>query len=492
MIRWAGLGGAAGLLFAVLATANSGGYRYGASDQAFYGPAVAKRLDPSLFPRDQVLFAPQMRAWLADDLFASLARTTGADLPTLFGVTYAVTLAALCAAAVWFARGLRLSWWAVAAFLLMLTLRHQITKTGANSLEGYMHPRVLAFALGVAALGCVLRMRYAAAAMWASLAAAFHPTTALWFGAVVAVAYTASRTNKRATLVAAGVVATIGLSVVLAGPLGRQLVRMDPAWLSVLAEKDYLFPAQWPAYAWAVNLTYPVVLMLMYRNRRTRGAVVPGERPLVAGLLALVVIFLISVPLTAAFVALAVQLQISRVFWLLDFSAAAYVAWWLMSRRFTQRLGNRAAVLLLLGAISAGRGYYVLRVETDRPLAQVSLPATPWTEVMTWLSRQPSDWHVLADPGHASKYGVSVRLAAAKDTYLEAAKDPAMAMYDRDVAMRVADRQAAATALDGMTATGIRALRGRFGLDVFIVEADKTFDFPVLYRNAQFVVYDLR
>ena len=39
-------------LFVVLATLNSAGYRYGASDQALYIPAVLRHLDPALFPQD--------------------------------------------------------------------------------------------------------------------------------------------------------------------------------------------------------------------------------------------------------------------------------------------------------------------------------------------------------------------------------------------------------------------------------------------------------
>jgi hypothetical protein len=134
----------------------------------------------------------------------------------------------------------------------------------------------------------------------------------------------------------------------------------------------------------------------------------------------------------------------------------------------------------------------VLRVETNRPLAQVSLPPTSWTAAMAWLSRQPADWHVLADPGHAWKYGASVRLAAAKDTFLESVKDSAMAMYDRDVAMRVAERQAAVSQFDEMGAPSIRTLAVRYDLDVFVVPASRTFGFPELYRNSQFVIYDLR
>jgi hypothetical protein len=188
VIRWAGFA-AAVVLFVLLSTANSGGYRYGVSDQAFYAPAIAMRIDPTLFPRDRVLFAPQMRAWIAGDLFAWLARVTGAELPTLFAVTYLFTLVVLAAAAAWFARGLGMSWWGVGAFLLLLTLRHQITRTGANSLEGYMHPRVLAFAFGIVAFGFLVRQRHAAAALVTLAAGVVHPTTALWFAVVVTVVF---------------------------------------------------------------------------------------------------------------------------------------------------------------------------------------------------------------------------------------------------------------------------------------------------------------
>ena len=52
------------LPFLILATANAAGYRYGASDQAFYGPAVMQRLDPALFPRDTPLLNTQAQLTL--------------------------------------------------------------------------------------------------------------------------------------------------------------------------------------------------------------------------------------------------------------------------------------------------------------------------------------------------------------------------------------------------------------------------------------------
>ena len=43
-----------------------------------------------------------------------------------------------------------------------LTLRHAITKSGTNTLEGYFHPRQLAFAIAALAVVSFLRGRYGA------------------------------------------------------------------------------------------------------------------------------------------------------------------------------------------------------------------------------------------------------------------------------------------------------------------------------------------
>ena len=480
--------------FAALATANSGGYRYGVSDQAFYQPAVARALDPSLFPRDAPLIESQSRLMLADDVMAWIARATGLDLPPLFLAMYGLTLLGLAAASVAYARASGLSWWAAAAFLLLLTFRHRIAKTGANSLEGYMHPRELAFACGAAALAGIAGARYARAAVWTALAAVLHPTTALWFAIVLAVAAGVDRRAWRSWLVAGAAVGAIaGLWALTAGPLAGRLVAMDPVWLSVLAEKDYLFPTAWPAYAWLANLGYAVVIGLIYRRRVAQDVVSPGERGLMAGLVALVGVFVVSVPLTALKMALAVQLQVTRVFWLLDYVTAAYVAWWLTTSGLASARRVRIAVLAVLLALSVSRGVYQLNAAVPaRQLATVSLPDTPWIEAMTWLSTQPRAWHVLADPGHAWKYGFSVRVAAARDTLLESGKDSAIAMYDRDVAQRVADRTADLADFEHLTAATARALAAKYHLDVAVVENTRVLDLPELHHNAQFTIYDLR
>lgn len=480
----------AAVLFAALITANAGGYRYGISDQAFYQAAVVKDLHPADFPRDTVLLEAQSRLMWCDEIVAALSRWTGLDLPPLAFLIYVVTVAALFVGAIAYGRALGFSWWTIALLLAMLTFRHRIAKTAANSFEGYMHPRVLAFGLGVLALASVARARTMLALVWIALAAAWHPTTALWFGIPVLVAMEWARRGWRRPWIAVAAVAGV---MALWGPLSSRLIVMDRDWLDVLHSKDYLFPLEWPAYALVLNVAYPAVILLTYRRRRRMGVARPAEGALVAGITTLFVVFIAMLPFTALHLALAVQLQVTRVFWVMDFVALAYLAWVLMEGLRVWPTAVRALLVAVMFGASAARGIYILRTaEPARPLVQIRLPSTPWMDVMTWLRTQPADWQVLADPSHAGKYGVSVRLAGERDTVLEATKDSALAIYSRDIAMRVRDRMEQLAHFGELSTAEMRALGGRYGVAVVIVESERRLELPELYRNSQFVVYDLR
>jgi hypothetical protein len=485
------------LFFVVLATANSGGYRYGISDQAFYEPAVRRAMDPSLFPRDAPLLAAESHLMGSDKIIGGLARALHVDLPPLFFAIYLVTLLTLGIATICLSRTLGYSWWATAVALGLLALRHRIAKTGANSLEGYMHPRELSFAFGVAAIAALCRRRAGWTVAWLAAAALLHTTTALWFAMLLGVMAASLDPRWRRWVIAAGALAAVAIVVALATrSLASRLVIMDRAWLDVLADKDYLFPTAWPAYAWIANAAYLPVIWLVMRQRTRLGLAGAEARAIFLGVLALGAVFLLSVPFTAAHLALAVQLQVTRVFWFIDFVAAIGLAWWITSSPMKAGALNRVRpvlVTLLVGLAAIGRGVYVMRVESpQRSLVQLNLPDSPWTDATAWLRRQPGSWQVLADPGHAWKYGSSVRVGAERDTVLESVKDSALAMYDRSLALRVADRTAALGAFDRMTTREARALGTMYGADVLLVDVTRPFDLPVLYRNTAFVVYDLR
>ena len=168
-------------LFCVLATFSAAGYRYGVSDQAFYVPAILLSADPSLYPHDSSLIRAQGDLLVFDEVLATLSQATGWSLPTLFFVGYLASLLFLIASAAAVGRTLYRSWWTVAALGFALTLRHRITATAVNTLEWYLHPRMLAFAIGVGALLAFVRGRSWTALACAAAAGFFHPTTALWF-----------------------------------------------------------------------------------------------------------------------------------------------------------------------------------------------------------------------------------------------------------------------------------------------------------------------
>ena len=185
------------------------------------------------------------------------------------------TLALLAAGIAAIGTGLYRSRWAVAALLAACTLRHAIAKSGTNSLEGYFHPRQLAFAFGVIAVAAFLRGRLAFAALALAAAGSLHPTTTLWFAIWLSVAAIATARARWPVPIAIAVVAIVAWWTFTFGPLAGRLTLMDAEWLEALSEKDYLFPLRWPLSAWIANLAYVPIILLIYRSRRE----VRADRP---------------------------------------------------------------------------------------------------------------------------------------------------------------------------------------------------------------------
>jgi hypothetical protein len=492
---------AGGLLFIVLATANAAGYRYGVSDQALYIPVVIRALDPSSFPRDASLIDAQGRLMLVDEVLAEAVRLTGLELDTLFLAGYLMSLALIWAALALIGARVYQNAWATAALAAAFTLRHRIPRTSANSFEPYFHPRMLAFALGALAVAAVLRQRRWIAVGLVAAAAVIHITTAIWFAIALGVALAILDVRmRRLAIVAAAGAAAVLLWMVTAGPLRSTLQVMDDSWLRAVASKDSLFPTQWPLWAWVSNLGMAGLLWWAHRVRERRGETTPEDRALVLGALALVGVFLVTLPAVAAQVSLAVQFQVSRVFWLVDFIATIYVIGMIVGsqkagRAFTARRAQVVALVLITASIA--RGAYIMLVEQpERVLFAASLPDSEWEDAMRWVARQPRDVHVLADPGHAWKFGTSARVSAAHDVLLEEVKDSALAIYSRNVAYRVVDRTSAVGDFSALDASRAAALAARYDLHYLITEAPAAqvppLQLPVAYRNRQFVIYSLR
>ena len=479
-----------GVVFVLLATANGAGYRYGVSDQAFYIPVVARSIDPALFPRDGTLIDAQGHLMIVDEVMAAVTRGTGLSLDMLFLGAYVAALGVIWAGIVLIGGRVYDSPWAIAALGAAFAMRHRIPRTSANSFEPYFHPRLLAFGLGALAVAAVLRKRAWLAVALVVAGAVIHVTTALWFAVLIGVALAVLEPRLRHLAAAGGAVgaATLLWAVTL-GPLQGALVIMDDTWLQAVASKDSLFATDWPLWAWAANLGLLVLLWWAHRTRVRRGDATVEDTALVWGASALVALFLVTLPMVAAGFSLAVQFQISRVFWLVDFLALVYFIGAVSGPRAST---TRAAVVAcLVLALSIGRGTYVILVEhPERSLFEVHLPDSPWEDAMRWMARQPPDIHVLADPGHAWKYGTSVRVSAARDVFMEEVKDSALAIYSHDVAVRFVERAPLLADFPSLTVERARTLADRYDLDYLVTEAN--LPLPAVYRNTQFGIYSLR
>ena len=478
--------------FVILATFNSAGYRYGASDQAFYLPAVLERIDPALFPRDSELIQSQAALTLVDETVAATARALPVDLPALFAVLYIGSLALLVWGALSIADRLYRTTWAAVALAAGLTLRHAIADTGTNTLEGYFHPRQLAFGLGVLAVALFVRRGPAWPAGLLICAALLHPTTALWFIVWLGIATVVAEERLRAPLAlvaASGLI--LGVWALTLGPLQGRLMPMDSAWLQTLTAKEYLFPLQWPLSSWIINLAYAPLIIWIYTRRRSAGVMTSREPGLVVGCLSLLLVFTGALILHPWRIALAIQLQPARIFWMLDFLATVYVVW-LLAEGAGPRPRRAAGVAAVVIALTIARSAYVAAVRfPERSFATMAIADNDWGRVMEWArSSSAVSSHWLADPVHAARYGTSVRVAGHRDVFVEAIKDAAIGMYSRPVAMRTRDRLDALGHFGDLGAPRARALATEYGLDYLV--SDQPLDLPVAFRSGELRVYRLR
>ncbi|HEY4658791.1 MAG TPA: hypothetical protein VIH11_04705, partial [Gemmatimonadaceae bacterium] len=202
-------------------------------------------------------------------------------------------------------------------------------------------------------------------------------------------------------------------------------------------------------------------------------------------------VFAASLPLNALHVALAVQLQIPRVFWMLDFLATIFAVW--AMAEWTGRVSLRRAQVTFAAILlaSSARGAYVLLIRfPDRPVAQIGVADNDWGRAMAWANTTAPQSGWLADPLHAVKYGTSVRVAGQRDVLVEGVKDAAIGMYDRAVAMRTRDRLEEVGDVELLDAGHARALAAKYDLDYLVT--DRALALPLAFESGALRVYRVR
>jgi hypothetical protein len=481
-------------LFCALAIANAGGYQYGVSDLATYLTSAFRSIDPQLFPRDAALLEVQTKLTLADEAIGLALRAGSALGFSEFATVYALHVSGLLliyVAAIAFGRALFRSWWSVAALIAALTIRHAVPYTRVNTLEGYFHPRTVVFAVGVAALAVFLRRGIWNALAIAAIGTLIHPITGFWFLICLGVAGLVSEPRDRRRLLVLGIAgASLCIAALGVASLPIRLRPMDADWLEVLASRTYLFPDRWPLDAWLICGGYVLVIAFAADRRRRAGCLTSRERGLLGGAAALLAIAILMLPPLLIRSALAVQVQPLRVFWILDLFATVSIIWLIAEWRPRQASRAPAALALALLAFSCARGVYFMTIRyPERSITAIAPAPDAWQDAMRWVQSTDVRSHWIADPDHAFLYGSSLRVGGRRDVFLDASKDPAVAIFDRALAMRVAERARASADFRVLTADRALELARRYEIDFLITEA--VLPLPVAYQNARFKVYSL-
>jgi hypothetical protein len=147
-----------------------------------------------------------------------------------------------------------------------------------------------------------------------------------------------------------------------------------------------------------------------------------------------------------------------------------------------------AAAAIVLASIVRG-GYVMTVLFPERPVAQVDVRDDDWGRVMAWLRETPEGSGVIADPDHAARYGTSVRVAGERDVLVEAAKDTAIGMYAREIAMRTRERIAAVGDFRTLSPAAARRLGAQYGLGLLITE--QPLALPIAFESGALRVYRL-
>ena len=128
------------------------------------------------------------------------------------------------------------------------------------------------------------------------------------------------------------------------------------------------------------------------------------EGALVAGCLSLVLVFAATLPFNAARLALAIQLQPARIFWMLDFLAVVYVVWAAAEGRRRAGAAARARHGGAGDCRPVARSAARTSCSWSSPIAawrRSTLDDDDWARAMAWARGSPAGSGWLADPGHA-------------------------------------------------------------------------------------------
>ena len=444
------------------------GYHYGFEDQAIWLPAIKKFLNPSLYPHDSIFFLAQTRFSHFPQLMASFIKLT--SLPTdlsvflwhLFSI-FLVLLGCLKLSRLCFPNPL--SQWAAVATIWVARLT-PMAGPHLNLMDRYLHPRDLATGLLLLALVAVLQRSFTAL-IWIALAAALHPTMAIFGAFHLAIqAWKQPRKLWSLTLSAAAALALL-FSVYYFKPVP------DPAWHEILASRPYLFPLKWPWYFWictaAVFATLSWIAGIALRRELPMVQHV-SRRILISGIIGIAgAVLITTIPSFERFIPAEPMRTLHLVYFLLVFLGGG-----LLGETVLQNHPLRWFLFLFPIAVIFFAGNKI--VYSSSPYIEVPgrLPRNEWVIAFDWVRKNtPNDALFALDPHYMTRPAEDhhgFRAFAERSALADWVKDRSVSALEPQLASRWRQEESDIDNWQHFTSDDLQRLKQKHGVNWVILE----------------------
>lgn len=475
--------------FAVLGFAVLG-YHPGLEDDGIYLAAVKADLNPALFAHNSDFFRLQVQATIFDRSMAGFVRLTHlpvawAELFWQFVSLFVVLWACYAIARHLFAEA-RAQWAAVAMVSAMFTL--PVSGTALFLMDQHLHPRNLATALVLLAVGRVLDDRNWQALPILALAFAFHPLmAALGISFCIFLAAALSETvpvRLRA----------LRSSTAAAIPLGWVFEPANAGWRKALDTHTYYYLYKWHWYEWLGALAPLALFWLVWRVARERGEPRLARFALAVFAYGVFQQLLAVAMLTPPPLVRLTPLQPMRYLQLVYFFMAL-VAGGLVGKFVLKASVARWGAFLLVfngGMLAAQCVEFNASQHIEWPGRQ---PANPWLQAFAWIrSNAPADAYFALDPDYLEIQGEDYhgfRALAERSQLADAVKDAAAVTQVPELGPEWERQVTAEAGWRTFEAADFERLKQEFGVDWVLVNLGQAAGLDCRWHNDLLAVCEI-
>lgn len=466
------------------------GFHPGLEDDGIYLAAVKANLNPALYPHNADFFRLQVQATVFDQFMAGFVRVTHMSVSWAELFWQLVSLFVVLWACYGIARRLfpepRAQWAAVAMVSALFTL--PVSGTALFLMDQHLHPRNLATALVLLAVGRVLEDRCWQAAPLLLLAFAFHPLMAA-LGISFCIFLTAALSETVPVRLRA-----LRSSTAAAVPLGWVFEPANAGWRKALDTHTYYYLYKWHWYEWLGALAPLALFWLLWRLARARSETRLARFALAVFAYGVFQQALALVMLTPASLIRLTPLQPMRYLQLVYFFMTLVAGGLLGKFALKSRAWRWAAFLLVFngGMLWAQCAEFSASQHIEWP---GRAPSNPWLQAFSWIrNNTPADAYFALDPHYLEAPGEDYhgfRALAERSQLADAVKDAAAVTQVPELGPEWERQVTAEEGWRSFQIADFERLKQEFGVDWALVDLRQTAGLDCRWHNDLLAVCEI-